>query len=446
MTDKPETVRPTAIHDLNALTKAEVDQLLIRTEQDLGPFLELVEPIIAAVKTDGDQALVHFAAKFDAAQIGLAEIAVSESEFQEAENSLPVDLIETLHYAADNIRRFHEEQMPGEMWTKEIRPGVLVGERHTPVESAALYSPRGKGSFPSVTLMTAIPAIVAGVKNPIIVTPTGPDGKVDAGTLVAAKIAGVDQVFKAGGAVAVAAAAFGTETVPKCHVIEGPGSPWVVAAKRLLSGTIASSVRAGPTESMLFCDETADPYLVALDTLIEAEHGPDSSVFTVVPTPEFAARVAQEIERLYQHMSVQRAEFARTVLGGANGGIVIARDLRQGYDFVNAYAPEHLQVMSKHPFEHLAHITEASEILLGECAPSSIANYVMGPNAVLPTSGAAKFGSPLGVHAFLKSASIAHVSQSGFHEMAPHTERFARYEGFDAHANAVSSLRRAGQC
>lgn len=432
---------PISLHILSEMNDVAKASLLVRTEGDLSSYLEKVQPIIDEVKNTGDHALVKYASLFDRADISIDEIEASSDDFTFANNSLDSNFIETLEYAAHNIRSFHEEQLPREMWTKEIRPGVIVGERYSAIDSAALYSPRGKGSFPSVTLMTAIPAIVAGVNEAIVVTPPGPDGNIDPATLVAAKIAGVERVFKVGGAVAVAACAFGTQSIPKCQVIEGPGSPWLVAAKRILSGEISSVVRAGPTESMIFADESADPYKTALDLLIEAEHGPDSSVFLITTSEQLAWEVQKFIPGFLKKMDHKRAEYATTVLTGDNGGIILSQSSNEAYDFINDYAPEHLQIMSKQPFDHLSYIRNASEVLLGEYLPSSIANYVMGANAVLPTSGAAKFCSPLGVHNFMKSASIAHISPIGYREMSRHTEQFARYEGFDAHANAVSHLR-----
>lgn len=430
-----------ALHELAKLSATEREQLLLRVDADLGPFLEGVRPIIEAVRTEGDAALVRYARMYDRAGIEPRGIAASAADFDEAFAALEPEMIRTLEYAADNIRRYHEAQMPGEMWMKEIRPGVMVGERYTAIDSVAVYAPRGKGSFPSMTLMTAIPAVVAGVPLPILLTPAGPDGKIDAATLVAAKLAGITRVYKAGGAVAVAAAAFGTETVPRCCKFEGPGSPWVVAAKRELQGLIGSRVQAGPSEVIVFADETADPRLAALDLLIEAEHGPDSSAFLVTPSRQVAEAALAALPEFWREMSALRVGYAGTVLGGTRGGIVLAASVQEAYDFINDYAPEHLQILSKTPFGHLAHIRNASEILLGEYAPGSIANYLMGPNAVLPTGGAARHSSPLGVHDFMKSASIGHVTQGGYREMAPHTHRFARYEGFDAHANAVSPLR-----
>lgn len=433
-----------ALHDLSRLDEAAYQALLTRVEEDLSPFMDKVAPVIEAVRTEGDAAIARFIQKFDSAPVTAGSLAATPADFTEAEASLDPKMIETLHYAADNIRRFHEAQKPTEMWMKEIRPGVVVGERYTPVDSAALYSPRGKGSFPSVTLMTAIPAMVAGVPTPIILTPPGPDGRIDAATLVAAKIAGVDQVYKAGGPLAVAAAAFGTQTIPRCRKIEGPGSPWFVAAKRLLQGKIDSRLPAGPSESIILADPSANPRLAALDLLIESEHGSDSSCFLVTWSDQIADQARQHIPEFWAQMSAERQGYSHDVLAGTSGGIVLAPDAASAYQFINDYAPEHLQIHSKHPFEHLAFIRNASEILLGEQAAGSIANYLMGPNCVLPTSGAAFAHSPLGVHDFMKSCSIGHMTQGGYDEMAPHTHRFATYEGFDAHANAVSALRSGG--
>ncbi|MFT4730216.1 MAG: histidinol dehydrogenase [Granulosicoccus sp.] len=431
-----------ALHDLAQLSVTEREQLLSRAEDDLDPFIEGVRPIIEAVRTEGDEALARFGRKFDGAtHLSAGSIAASKSDIDQAFDKIDRAMIETLEYSADNIRRFHEAQRPPEMWMKEIRPGVLVGERATPIDSVACYSPRGKGSFPSVTLMTAIPASVAGVPQPIILTPPGPDGHVDPATLVAARLAGVEQVFKAGGALAVAAAAYGTVTVPRCFKIVGPGNPWLVAAKRVLAGRIDPGLPAGPSETIILADESANPLIAALDMTIESEHGPDSSSFLVTWDRQFAETVCKAIPRYWDKQNETLAGYSSTVLSGQRGGIVLVANATEAYAFINDYAPEHCQVLSKTPYEHLAHIRNASEILLGEHAAGSIANYMMGPNCVLPTSAAARTHSPLGVHDFMKTCSVGHMTASGYAEMAPHTHRFATYEGFDGHANAVSGLR-----
>lgn len=421
---------------------ASRDELIVREEEDLERFVEGAQPIIDAVREQGDEALARFGRDYDGAS-GLSADAIlaTSADFDKAYQALDPALIDTMELAADHIRRFHEAQLPKDMWMTEIRPGVLVGERATPIDSVACYSPRGKGSFPVVTLMTAIPAVVAGVSSPVILTPPGADSEVDPATLVAAKIAGIDTVCKAGGAQAVAAAAFGTASVPRCHKIVGPGSPWLVAAKRVLSGRIDPGLPAGPSETILIADAGANPHIAALDLCIESEHGPDSGAFLVTWHRALAERVRELVPGYWERMGDTLAQYSSTVLSGKRGGIVLCTDAQAAYDFVNDYAPEHCQVLSKTPFEHLAHIRNASEILLGEHAAGSLANYLMGPNCVLPTAAGARTHSPLGVPDFMKTCSVGHVTETGYAALAPHTHRFACYEGFDGHANAVSVLR-----
>ncbi len=416
--------------------------LLKRTEDKLDYFLQKVPEIIETVRLEGDLALARFGIKFDKAE-SLTEktILATKRDFKNAFDQLAPELIETLEYAADNIRSFHEYQKPKNEWRIELRPGVHVGEKTVPISPVALYSPRGKGSFPSVTLMTSIPAIVAGVSEPIILTPPGRDGLIDPATLVAAKLAGVELVAKAGGAQAVAAAAYGTETIPKCLKIEGPGSPWFVAAKQVLSSKISSRLPAGPSEVIILVDDTIDPALAALDILIECEHGNDSSGFIVTWSEQIAKKIIEKIPYYISKLSEERANYASTVLSGSQGGIVIAESKSQAIKFINDFAPEHLQILSEDAEDYLSSIFNASEIMLGTYSAGSLANYLLGPNCVLPTSGAAKTHSPLGVMDFVKTVSIGKVTPVGFDEAAPKTEIFAKYEGFDAHANAVSSLR-----
>jgi len=430
-----------ALHNLTSLSHQDRAELMIRAEDDLAPFMEKIAPIVAAVRDEGDAALVRFAHQFDGADFDKSTLAASDADFDAAYAALSSDFIEVLRYAADNIKRFHEHQLPEPQWMVEIRPGAHVGERFPPIDSVACYSPRGKGSFPSVTLMSVIPAVVAGVKQVIVLTPPGPDGTLDPATLVAADIAGTRQVFKAGGAQAVAAAAYGTQTIPRCVKIEGPGSPWLAAAKAMLSNRIDPGMPAGPSEAIVFADDSANPDIAALDTIIESEHGDDSSVFLVTTSVELAQQAQQQIPRYWEEMSEERVDYSAAVLNSKRGGIVLCQSNQQAYDFINEYAPEHLQVLSEDPHQHVSHIRNASEILLGQDTPGSIANYMMGPNCVLPTSGAAKTRSPLGVMNFMKSCSIGELTRLGLQEMAPKTEIFATYEGFDAHANAVGPMR-----
>jgi histidinol dehydrogenase len=306
------------------------------------------------------------------------------------------------------------------------------------VPSVALYVPRGKGAFPSVTMMTSVPAVVAGVPEIAILTPPTPDGGVDAATLVAAREAGVARVCKVGGAQAVAAAAYGTESIRRAVKILGPGSPWVVAAKRLLAGVLDTGTPAGPSEAIVFADETADGRLAAADLLIEAEHGPDSSAYLVTHSRAVAEAARAALPGLWEGLPAQRAGFTAAVLGGPRGGIVLTPSLEASYDFVNDYAPEHLEVLSTDPFRHLGRLVHAAEVLLGPHTPITLGNFVLGPNCVLPTGGWARSFGPLSVTDFMKRSSVGFVTAPAYDELARHARVLADYEGFAAHAAAVS--------
>ena len=436
-------LRPVALHDLAKLSAAERAALLVRAEEDLSLYIERVTPILAAVKAEGDAALVRFARQFDKAPVSFtaASLKVGKADIDAAFKTVSPEVIAAIEFAADNIRRYHQAQMPEEMWMKEIQPGVMTGERWNAIDSCACYIPRGKGSFPSMVTMSLIPAVVAGVPHLIVLTPPGPDGKADAATLVAARISGVEEIYLVGGAQAIAAAAYGTATVPKVHKILGPSNSYGVAAKRLLSDVIDPGFMAGPSESIILADETANGRLAALDLLIEAEHGPDSSAFLVTNSRAVAEAAIAAIPDFYKQMSETRVGYCDEVLSGKRGGVVLAPDLQGVFDFVNDYAPEHLMVHAKEPFEHLGRIRNAGEILLGAHTPNTLGNYVLGPNAILPTSGAARTASPLSVFDYLKRTSLAYVTPKGYPQMAKPAKALADYEGFDAHANAVSELR-----
>ena len=430
-----------AFHELGRLSPEARARLLQRAESDLTPFLDKVKPIVEAVRTEGDAAIVRFARDIDRVGLDPAHIAARPADFDRAFAQVDREVIAAIEYAVENIRRFHEEQKPESMWMKEIRPGAFAGDRWLPIPSVACYVPRGKGAFPSVVMMTTVPAVVAGVSDICVVTPPGPGGDFDAATLVAAKIAGVNTVYRVGGAVAVAAVAYGTKSVTKCAKIVGPGSPWVVAAKRLLAGVLDTGIPAGPSESIVLADETADGRIAALDLLIEAEHGPDSSAFLVTASREVAEAAIAAIPGYWQRMGAQRVEFSSTVLGGPRGGVVLATDMETACAFVNDYAPEHLLIHGDEPFQWLGRIRHAGEILLGKHTPITLGNFVLGPNAVLPTSGWAKTYSPLSVFDYMKRTGIGYVTGAAYPELAKHARVLATYEGFDAHANAVSEIR-----
>jgi len=427
---------------LGSLTPEVRRRSLQRTESDLKPYLEKVAPIIEAVAAEGDEALARFTRQFDKAPVAADKIAATPDDFLRARKSLGSEITEAIAFAANNITKFHCDQKPEEMWLHEISPGAYAGDRIMPISSVACYVPRGKGSFPSSVMMTCIPARVAGVEKIAIITPPGPDGNIDDATLVAAEAAGVANVYKGGGAQAVAAIAYGTETVPRCAKIVGPGSPWVVAAKRLVADLIDTGTPAGPSECIIFADGTVDGRLCALDLLIEAEHGADSSAWLVTHNPEVVDAALETLPDFFKAMSAERAGFAQAVLKGPQGGIMLCPDAKSAIAFINDYAPEHLQIMSREPLSWLHAFKNAGEILLGEYTPSTLGNFVLGPNHVLPTGGWARTASPLSVFDFMKRTSIGHVTRDGYDNLAHHARIIAKYEGFDAHANAVSDLRR----
>ena len=431
-----------SFHETSQLKAKDYKALLKRSEADLSNFLEKVQPIIEAVRAEGDEALVRFGQQLDGSTpLSKEALKVSEAEFAVAFEEVEEAVIEAIRYGITNIRIFHEEQKPETMWMKEIRPGAYAGDRLTPIRSVAIYVPRGKGAFPSVTMMTTVPGVVAEVPKLAVFTPPLPNGSVDAATLVAASIAGVDTVYKCGGAQAVAAAAFGTETVERALKIVGPGSPWVVAAKRLLSDIIDPGLPAGPSEAIIFADDSVHGGLAALDLLIEAEHGPDSSAYLVTHSRRVAEEAMAALPDHWAKMTAQREEFSKIVLTGPYGGILLTSSVEESYQFINDYAPEHLELLSTEPFTHLGHITEAAEILMGPHTPVCIGNFSLGPNAVLPTSQGAQTYGPLSVHDFMKRSSVGYVTPPAYPELAKRARVLARYEGFSSHENAVSPIR-----
>jgi histidinol dehydrogenase len=434
-------MRPISFHDLSVSSGVPAS-LFKRAMPDLQEFCDRAQPIIDAVRLEGDGALQRFARLYDGVTAAHMSIRADESEFADAEGQVPAEIVGAIKHAIDNIRRFHEAQKPEEMWLKEIEPGVWAGERQVPLDSVACYVPRGKGAFPSVLNMTAIPAVVAGVPRTIVITPPGPDGRVDAATLVAARYVGITEVYKCGGAQGVAAVAYGTESVPQCLKIVGPGSPWVLAAKRLLSNVIDPGIPAGPSESLILADETANGALAALDLLIEAEHGPDSSAFLVTNGRAVAEAALEALPTYWQQMDAKRVEYSQAVLTGAAGGIVLTRTFSDAVSFVNEYSPEHLEILSADPMAVLGRIRNAGEVLLGNYTPITLGNYLLGPNAVLPTGRHARTVSPLSVFDYMKRISVGYVTKTGYAQVAEDAHRLAIYEGFDAHARAVSPLRR----
>lgn len=422
------------------LSAAERQTLCRRAEAGMEEVLPAVQRIIAAVRDRGDEAVRGFTREFDGADLDGQPLAVSEAQIASAADSIPAEVRSAIQQAVANVRAYHEGQAAPPLSLREIQPGVFAGERWSPLESVGLYVPRGRGSFPSVAYMLAAPAVLAGVPRVALATPPDREGRPDPATLFAAGLCGVREIYRVGGVQAVAALAYGTPSIPRVDKILGPGSLHVAAAKRALSAVVDVGLPAGPSESIVLADGAADPRRVALDLMVEAEHGADSSAFLVTPSEELAGEVRRLLPGLLAELAgvdPQRARYVEQVLGGF-GGIVLASSLREAAEFVNAYAPEHLQVACSEPFAVLGLVRNAGEILLGQQSTFSLANYAVGCNNVLPTGGWARSASALGLRDFQKSSSVVHVTAEGLAGLAGPVARLAAYEGFAAHALAVT--------
>lgn len=424
------------VRELSKVPAEELAVVMRRAEQDISDLLSVAEEVTGRVRTEGDAAVVEYTRRFDAAEFEASMIKASEADFVAARERLDDDIKAAIVQAYDNIKRFHEEQMPEPMWFMEVMPGVMAGEKITPVSSAGLYVPRGKGAFPSVMLMLAVPAVVAGVERVVVVTPPGPNGKVDDASLFAAEVCGVSDVYGVGGMQAIAALAYGTETVPQVAKVIGPGSSYVSAAKRLLYGIIDVGTPAGPSESIILADETVDPRLAALDLLVEAEHGPDSAALLVTHSRDVASEAERLLPELIAKLPEWRQQFIKTVLGGY-GGIMLTDSLEESIRFTNEYAPEHLEILTEDPFGTLQKIKNAGEILLGPYTPIPVSNYCLGLNAILPTGKFARSFSAVGVNDFLKRSGVGYMSREGYESLKDTTVKLADYEGFPSHALSI---------
>ncbi len=420
----------------NDLSADRKNYFLKRSESDISDVMDSVSKIIETVKDQGDKALLDFTSKFDGIDLTKTDLRVSRKEFELAEKNLPKKVKIALEYAITNIRKFHKTQKPSSMNFDELRPGLFAGEKAIPIDSAGLYVPRGRGSFPSMLYMLAIPASVAGVERICVITPPGDNGEVDAGCLYAAKLCGIDEVYRVGGAHGIAALAYGTESIKSVHKITGPGSMYVTAAKRILYGTVDVGLPAGPSESVILADGDADPWKLALDLLVEAEHGSDSSAVLITTSARLAEKTADYIEKLIDNLNEPRKTFVKDVFTGY-GAIFLVDNIEKGAELVNEFAPEHLQLKTKEPFSTLSLIKNAGEILLGENIPFSAANYVTGVNAVLPTGGNAKTYSAVSVRDFIKYSSVVYADKNGYENFKNHVITLADYEGFETHGNAL---------
>ena len=424
------------IYKLSEMTQEEKTKIMKRAETDITEQMKIAKEISDEVRDFGDAAVLKYTEKFDRVSLTQDKIKVTAEEIETAYNRLDKETREAIEYAYKNIYDFHEKQLPEEMWFTNVDKGLMVGEKTTPIVDVCLYVPGGKGSFPSVLLMLGVPAKVAGVEKIVVVTPPNQKGEVDDAILTAAKIIGITEIYKMGGIQAVAAVAYGTETVPKCHKIIGPGNSYATAAKRVLSQQIDAGLPAGPSEVIILADEKADPEKVALDWMIEAEHGPDSSALLVTHSKELVDAVLPIIERQKEKISERRKSFIEAVEQGY-GGVILTDSLAESVQFVNDYAPEHMEVMCDKPFDVLPDIKNAGEILLGEYTPVTLCNFLLGPNAILPTGGFAKTYSSVSVFDFLKRSSIGYASREGFERVRDYAYKMATVEGFDTHGLAV---------
>ena len=391
----------------------------------------VVREILATVRAQGDKALYDYCEKFD--HVALPSLEVSQAEKEEAMQAVDPAFLEILRMAAENIRSFHRQQVRTSFILTD-RPGVVMGQKIMPIEKVGLYVPGGTAAYPSTVLMDAIPAKIAGCREIVIVTPPGKDGKVPAAILAAAQIAGVDRVFKVGGAQAVAALAYGTETLPKVDKIVGPGNAFVAEAKRQVFGLVAIDMIAGPSEILVLADGSCDAKVVAADLLSQAEHDKMASAVLVTDSEALAEAVAQEIER--QLKTLPREEIARASIDN-NGKIIVTGDLAAAIDVANALAPEHLELCVEQPFDYLDRITNAGSIFLGKNCPEALGDYLAGPNHTLPTSGTARFSSPLSVDDFVKKSQYTYFTRDALGQVAEQIAAFARQEGLEAHARSA---------
>ena len=393
---------------------------------------EIVTDIIANVRANGDNALYEYSKKFD--KVELSALEVSKEEIDEAFSLADSALVEVIKEAAENIRDFHKRQVKNSFIISE-KDGVITGQKVTPIEKVGLYVPGGTAAYPSTVLMDSIPAKIAGCEEIVMVTPPSKDGKVNPNILTAAKIAGVDRIFKVGGAQAIAALAYGTESIPAVHKIVGPGNAFVAEAKKQVFGKVNIDMIAGPSEILVVADNTCNPAFVAADLLSQAEHDKMASAVLVTDDEAFANAVSNELEK--QIPMLPRAEIARASIDN-NGKIIVADTLMAAIDIANEIAPEHLELCVDNPFDYLDKVKHAGSIFMGKYCPEALGDYFAGPNHTLPTSGTAKFSSPLSVDDFVKKSQFTYYTEGALSKVADKIALFASKEGLDAHAKSAT--------
>ena len=410
-----------------------LENLLKRSPNSYGEFESRVNDIIQNVREKRDEAIFEYTLKFDGDTIDQDNIRVTEEEIKEAYEQVDPKLLDVIRKALVNIRDYHAKQKQYS-WFDSDESGIILGQKVTPLKTVGVYVPGGKAVYPSSVLMNVIPAKVAGVSNIIMTTPCGKDGKVYPSTLVAAKEAGVDAIYKVGGAQAIAALAFGTESIPKVDKIVGPGNIYVALAKKAVFGYVSIDSIAGPSEIMVLADETANPRFVAADLLSQAEHDEMASAILVTTSETLAEQVSVEVDKFVEVLS--RKEIIRKSLDNY-GYILVADTMQDAIDTVNEIASEHLELVTKNPFETMTKIRNAGAIFIGEYSSEPLGDYFAGPNHVLPTNGTAKFFSPLSVDDFIKKSSIISYSREALEPVYKDIVQFAECEKLTAHANSI---------
>jgi len=411
---------------------SEVQMLLQRENDDTQNVDSLVATILAEVKQQGDCALREYTKCFDKAEISVLE--VSQSEIDAARKETDEEFIAILQEAKENIWKFHAKQKREGFEIRETK-GIVLGQKVTPLEKVGIYVPGGTASYPSTVLMNAIPAKIAGVEEIIMVTPPNSDGSIASDILVAAYLAGVDRIFKVGGAQAVAALAYGTETIHKVDKIVGPGNIFVATAKRMVYGLVDIDMIAGPSEILVIADESANPRHIAMDMLSQAEHDKLAAAFLVTTSEAFANKVESFLQEFVEKLP--RCEIAKVAIEN-NSAIIVTDTLENAVSISNLIAPEHLEVCVDEPFALLPIIKHAGSIFLGKYAPEALGDYFAGPNHTLPTSGTARFSSPLSVDDYMKKSSFVYYEKKELEKVYKKIDKFARREGLDAHANSIS--------
>ncbi|MDD6389768.1 MAG: histidinol dehydrogenase [Firmicutes bacterium] len=411
--------------------QVKIEDIFIRNDK-AADITAAVEKIISDVRENGDRALREYALKFDGAV--LDNLEVTEEEIEEAFAAVDPALIEVIKKAAENIREYHSKQKR-EGFRFERKNGVILGQKITPIENAGIYIPGGTASYPSSVLMNTIPAKIAGCRQIVMVSPPSRGGTIAPVILAAAKIAGVDRIFKTGGAQAVAALAYGTESVPKVDKITGPGNAFVAEAKKQVFGKVSIDMIAGPSEILVIADEKSNPAFVAADMLSQAEHDKMATAVLVTDSRELAGKVAEELEK--QLSLLPREEIARASIEN-NGAVIITDNLHRAVEISNELAPEHLEICTDNPFDYLDEITNAGSVFLGRFCCESLGDYLAGPNHTLPTSGTARFSSPLSVDEFIKKTQFSYFEKEALREVRDDIDIFARSEGLDAHARAAT--------